>query len=161
MSEDCGDILIGRFHLLKLLFKKKYDRLILANFRPYVDELDFETPCGAFFIIKTKIFQEIGLFDERTFLYGEERIIGYKVKEKGYKFLLMPSEKVVHEGGKSTKSNAKCTKWNAVRIGMDSVEIYMRYYLHRGGCIIAFSHFLTVVNWTIKKICFFFKNPYK
>lgn len=161
MSEDYGDILIGRFHLLKLLFKKKYDRVTLANFRPYMNELDFETPCGAFFIIKTKVFQEIGLFDERTFLYGEERIIGYKVKEKGYKFFLMPSEKVLHEGGKSTGSNAKCIKWNAVRIGMDSVEIYMRHYLHRGSCFIALSHFLTVVNWAIKRFCFFFRNPYK
>jgi GT2 family glycosyltransferase len=161
MSEDYGDILIGRLRLLKLIFRKKYNKMILAEYRPYTQELDFETPCGAFFIIKTDIFQELELFDERTFLYGEERIIGYKVKERGYKFLLLPSEKVQHEGGKSTGSNAKCTKWHALKIDMESVEVYIRYYLHRGTCSVILSHILTIFNWGIKRFCFLFKNPYK
>jgi len=161
MSESYSDVLIGRFHLLKLIFRKRYSRMVLAGHRPYTHEVDFETPCGAFFIMKADVFQEIGLFDERTFLYGEERIIGYKVKERGYKFLLLPSEKVQHEGGKSTTSNAKCIKWASVKIGMKSVEVYLRDYLHKGACAVALSHFLMILNWAIKRCCFFFKNPYK
>lgn len=36
---------------------------------------------GSFFISKKNIFYDIGLYDEKTFLYGEERIIAYKVKQ--------------------------------------------------------------------------------
>ncbi|MDN5345976.1 MAG: hypothetical protein PWQ73_473 [Petrotoga sp.] len=40
---------------------------------------------GSFFIIKFNVFESIGFFDENTFLYCEERILGKKLKNKGYK----------------------------------------------------------------------------
>lgn len=39
---------------------------------------------GSFFVIKSDIFSEIGMFDDKVFLYCEERIIGRKLKQAGY-----------------------------------------------------------------------------
>ena len=50
--------------------------------RPYERLIDFEVPSGCFFIIKTDAFMKVGMFDERTFLYAEEIILGYKLKER-------------------------------------------------------------------------------
>ncbi len=39
---------------------------------------------GSFFVIRADVFSEIGMFDDNVFLYCEERIIGNKLKSKGY-----------------------------------------------------------------------------
>lgn len=60
--------------------------------RNNVNDLDFKgnskirVDCiaGCFFIAKTKLFREVGFFDEGTFLYNEENILGIRSKRKGY-----------------------------------------------------------------------------
>ena len=39
---------------------------------------------GSFFVIKSDVFLKIGMFDDKVFLYCEERIIGNKLKQAGY-----------------------------------------------------------------------------
>ncbi len=40
---------------------------------------------GSFFAIKASVFEKVNGFDEKTFLYGEENILAYKLKEKGFR----------------------------------------------------------------------------
>jgi len=40
---------------------------------------------GSFFVIRSDVFQQIGGFDENVFLFCEERIIGKKLKDAGYR----------------------------------------------------------------------------
>lgn len=39
---------------------------------------------GSCFLIRRLAFEKVGLFDERTFLYNEENILGIKLKKEGY-----------------------------------------------------------------------------
>ena len=48
-------------------------------------ELPVECISGAFFIIKYKIFKDIGFFDENVFLFYEEDILGLKLKNLNLK----------------------------------------------------------------------------
>lgn len=48
------------------------------------DILKVDAIAGSFFVANHKLFKEIGYFDENTFLFYEEDIIGYKAKQKGY-----------------------------------------------------------------------------
>jgi len=50
-----------------------------------------EVVSGSFFIIKKKIFEKMGLFDESTFLMCEERILGWKLKKSDFKTVLVPN----------------------------------------------------------------------
>ena len=106
-----SDVVIEHFFILKRLFRKKANKMVYYNERPYKDELDYEVPAGCFFIIKTKHFIEANYFDERTFLYNEELILGVKLKKLGYKFLFCPQEMIEHEGGKSIGANARKLSW--------------------------------------------------
>ena len=47
-------------------------------------ELKVEAVSGAFFVIKTKIFEKCDFFDENTFLFYEEDILASKIKKLGY-----------------------------------------------------------------------------
>lgn len=66
---------------LKYFFKiKKYE---YSKDDPKMLEVD-SVP-GAFFVGHFNVLKEVNYFDESTFLYGEERIIGRKVRDAGYK----------------------------------------------------------------------------
>ena len=58
--------------------------------------LEVEAISGAFFIIKNKVLNEIGLFDENVFLFYEEDILAQKLIERNYKTYSINSEQFVH-----------------------------------------------------------------
>nr|WP_319569912.1 glycosyltransferase [uncultured Draconibacterium sp.] len=65
-----------------------YYPLPLSKTKKFTKENDedlFPAECipGAFFMGRLSTFQNIAFFDERTFLFGEERIIAKKVKDAG------------------------------------------------------------------------------
>ena len=83
---------------------------------------------GCFFVIKHKVFKEIGYFDERTFLYNEENILAYKLNEIGFKQGVLISERIIHFQGLSINKNIK--NWNDKnKILLDSINIYLNNYL--------------------------------
>lgn len=52
--------------------------------------------CGSLFLADAKALMECGLYDEEVFLYYEEKILGHKLKEKGYKTVLLLDQSYVH-----------------------------------------------------------------
>lgn len=148
------DFLVESVILLKILFKKIHKRNIYGEKMPYMHSFTYEVPSGAFFIINYKFFESIHFFDERTFLYGEERILGYKVKERGKKFVFDPKHKVIHEQGKSTGSDLRNVSKKAFEEGQKSALIYLKYYLKVGKIKIFILMTLRKVNFYINKIVF-------
>jgi len=58
---------------------------------------------GSFFMGEKDVFYLIGLFDEGTFLYVEESILGQNVKRHGLNNYLMRSVHFHHDQGKTTR----------------------------------------------------------
>lgn len=57
---------------------------------------DFVT--GAFFVIPRTLFDEIGGFDERYFMYIEDADLGFRVRRNGKNIRLLPPGDVIHLG---------------------------------------------------------------
>lgn len=57
---------------------------------------------GTAFVIRKSIFEEIGGFDDRFFLYFEESDLCRRVKQKGYTIYMLPHASIVHVGGATT-----------------------------------------------------------
>jgi len=57
---------------------------------------------GAFLLFPLEVFRRIGMFDEGTFLYGEENIIGAKLHSIGRGFFFEPAAKIRHIGQASS-----------------------------------------------------------
>lgn len=55
-----------------------------------------ECVAGSFFIIRYEAFEKVGYFDEGTFLYFEEDILGNKLKKAGYKNVVLNDCKFKH-----------------------------------------------------------------
>ena len=81
---------------------------------------------GAFFGISTTDFMEIGLFDEGTFLFCEENIIGKKLQKKSRKVGLMTNINYIHNH--STIINSNVSFLNQYKIRLDSHFYYVKNY---------------------------------
>ena len=73
---------------------------------------------GCCFLIKMNFIERIGFFDENTFLYGEEPILGSQVEEYGKKMYYTANTFAVHAHLKSKEgSSAFCNKhWKHSRL---------------------------------------------
>ena len=56
---------------------------------------------GSFFIVRTELFRHIGMLDEGVFLFCEERILGHRMKQYGYKAVLRSDLHFIHKHGTS------------------------------------------------------------
>ncbi|MDP2685434.1 MAG: glycosyltransferase, partial [bacterium] len=96
---------------------------------------------GAAMMINSDFFKKIGGFDEKFFLYFEENDISKRVGNLGYKLFIIPSAKIIHLVGKSTK-NLK----NMEEIYSKSRYIYLRK--HYGLAKAFFAQTILSINKT-------------
>ena len=83
---------VDDFFLNIFLLKCLYNPIAYRRLKLSKDGLFYvEVVPGSLFIIRRKIFEKINMFDEKTFLTCEERILGYKLKKEGYKSVLVPN----------------------------------------------------------------------
>lgn len=85
---------------------------------------------GSFFMVEKVKMQEVDYFDDRTFLYFEENILAYKLKEKGYSNILINDVNYMHEHSKSIDKNINSIlkKYSILH---KSKFIYNKYYLKK------------------------------
>lgn len=81
---------------------------------------------GSLFVVRTDYFQEVGMFDENVFLFCEERIIGKKMNDKGYKLILRKDLFFVHAHSVSIKKAYDVI--NTWKILLNSRWYYQRRY---------------------------------
>jgi len=66
-----------------------------------VQEVDFVR--GAFLALNKQCLEEIGLLDEKLFMFGEETDLCYRMKQRGWKVIYIPDTVIIHHRGKSTE----------------------------------------------------------
>lgn len=62
---------------------------------------------GAFFMIRKKVLDKVGLFDEKFFIYGEDIDLCYRIKQLGYKICFYPGTKIIHYKKQSGRARDK------------------------------------------------------
>lgn len=71
------------------------------------NEIEVEVVGGAFFAADLSFMEKIGYLDENTFLWYEENILAFKVREAGKKELLLLNCEYQHNHVKQSKQNKK------------------------------------------------------
>jgi len=106
-----------------------------------IREVDVLT--GNTLFIKREVFEKIGLFDEKYFLYGDDVDFSLRVKEAGFKLLYFPSTKVYHMT--PLKSFKKRTPWS----------LFLKYKRYMRGLLTNVNRYLI---W-YQKLIWYFKLP--
>lgn len=68
----------------------------------YDQEIETDYVTGAAMLVKTEVFESIGLFDERYFLYYEDSDFCFRAKRAGFNVMYIPQAEVFHANAKST-----------------------------------------------------------
>ncbi|MDA2922814.1 glycosyltransferase family 2 protein [Patescibacteria group bacterium AH-259-L07] len=103
---------------------------------------------GAAMAIRSSFFKRINGFDERFFMYFEDKDLCQRVGRLGYKVMVLPDIKVVHLGGKSLASN---------RIRKKFYYTSQSYYWRKRYGLMS-ALFLRLIRWPYKIYILHFKK---
>ena len=137
-----------------LLGRKSYYKKLPIKFDNDINKIDVID--GSFFGIDYKLFKELGFFDENTFLYYEENILGYKIKKINHQsYILNYKDNPIHNHQNSITSKIKFMKnW---KIYNKSRKYYCIKYLKIG----LFKRFILNICIGISSIESFFISLFK
>ncbi len=97
-----------QFYATKIDFKTRSAVSIHANQffveGKFPNEFEVNAVGGGVTLIKASIVREIGLFDERYYIYGEEFDLGFRSLRAGYKMMVTSEAKVWHHHDWSPKN---------------------------------------------------------
>ena len=79
---------------------------------------------GCCLLISIDFLKTIGCFDERIFLFGEERILSQQVKKNKYKMYYYGEVQAIHNHKQKKEGN----QWKRLKILRKSEMIYLKYY---------------------------------
>lgn len=82
---------------------------------------------GAFMMIRKKVLDEVGSFDETFFMYGEDVDLSYRIQKAGYKNYYFAGSGIIHFKGESTRRGSM----NYVRMFYNAMSIFVKK--HYGG----------------------------
>lgn len=111
---------------------RTFPRSPLWGIAPLHDETSspsvVEVVSGACIMIKRSVFESVGGFDERYFMYSEDLDLCYRVRQAGFDCLYVPDAQIVHHGGGSSNSAPRTF---AVVMTRESVSRFLK--IHRGS----------------------------
>ena len=120
--------------LNKLFPKSKFFNRYFQGWKNMNEPHEIDLCISHFMMIRRNIFEEIGLWDEDFFLYGEDVDFCYRIKEAGYKIMYLPQFKVLHYKGtsvgtrKETADISTATQETVVRINKETTKAMRLFY---------------------------------
>ena len=106
-----------------LLELKQFPSENPKNYNPVTLESNWVS--GAGLIIHIDAFEDIGLFDENIFMYGEDVDLSMRMRMNKYKILHLPNAQFTH----LTKDTDVSEESDFTRINKQAAELYLRYKL--------------------------------
>jgi GT2 family glycosyltransferase len=112
-----------RMTLLSRLFprSRRFGQYNLTYLDEY-EETDIDQPCGAFMMVRREVTDQVGLLDERYFMYGEDTDWAYRIKGAGWRITYVPRTKVRHMKRASSRQDRSRT----IRSFHDAMRIFYR-----------------------------------
>lgn len=104
---------------------------------------------GCCLLIRADFLKRIGCFDERVFLFGEEKILAAQVRNAGYKMYYYGEIQAFH----NHRQKKEGRQWSRLKTLRKSELIYLRYYSDCG----CFFKFILWVQLQLKYLLLFIK----
>lgn len=114
----------------------RFGRYNLEHLDP--DQLtEVDSLVGAFMLMRGQTLEQVGLLDERFFMYGEDIDLCYRIKARGYKIYYNPAVTVLHYKGAASRQRSSAS---IVNFYQAMARFHTKHYQAR-------TFFL--VNWLI------------
>ena len=116
--------------------------------RYYLGQLDqhknheVDVLSGAFMMIKKKVLDTTGGFDERFFMYGEDVDLSYRIQKAGFKNIYFSESTIIHFKGESTKRGSL----NYVRFFYGAMSLFVKKH-YSNGFALFFNVIIRAAIW--------------
>lgn len=115
------------FGLAALFSKSKlFSRYHLGHLDKDLDH-EVDVLAGAFMLVRKKVLDEVGGFDETFFMYGEDVDLSYRIQKAGYKNFYFSGTTIIHFKGESTRRGSL----NYVKMFYKAMSVFVQK--HYGG----------------------------
>jgi len=109
LQPSCHPVLTAGREFWRLTFLDALFPRATYPMRRWDDEhpREVEVIKGACLLVRRAALQQVGLLDERYFIYSEEMDLCLRLARAGWKLFWVPAARVVHHGGASTRQAAE------------------------------------------------------
>lgn len=135
----------------KQRFHKKLGKYDDEHYKEELAEVDVVS--GAFFMVRSEVIKDVDYFDEGTFLYYEENILGTKLKKRDYKTYILTSETAIHELSVSVDKSLK--KIRKYKMLVKSLMYFEKKFKHTnifGMMFLYIAYFFSLIGAYIVNI---------
>jgi len=84
------------------IFLSQYRKWLMKDFG-YDRRADVEQLMGAALMVRRSVIEQVGVLDERFFMYFEEVDLCYRIKQAGWRVVFVPDAEITHLGGQSAR----------------------------------------------------------
>jgi GT2 family glycosyltransferase len=123
------ELLTTAFRLYKLMPRRLRGRLLLGYHWDHAHRRRAELLSGAALLVKRKLIEEVGGFDERFHMYGEDTEWCLRIVRAGWWMMFEPKATVLHHGGQS--SAKRWSNLEKLRVEYQSFFRFQRLCLPR------------------------------
>lgn len=93
---------------------------------------EVEALSGSFMMVRRKAVDQVGFLDEDFFLYGEDLDWCYRIHEKGWKIVYLPSTQIVHYKGRSTQE----ASMDSLKVFYGAMRLFVKKHFRSGWSFI-------------------------
>jgi len=141
------NMFLSATYLYKIFPRNKYFGRERMTWWDFDSVREVETVCGCFSLVRKEAIEQVGLMDERYFVYGDDPDWCYRFKKNGWVIMFTPDAQIIHYGSQTTGQMRK-----EFRLQLEGSRlIFMR--LHRSKLEFPVACFLTAMF-------FFLRVPY-
>lgn len=123
------NMFLAATYLYKIFPRSKFFGRERMTWWDFDEVREVETVCGCFSLVRKEAIEQVGLMDERYFVYGDDPDWCYRFKKNGWKVMFTPEAQIIHYGGQTTSQKARAFRLQLA----GSKLIFMR--LHRSKTV--------------------------
>jgi len=121
---------------------------------------EIDTPVGAFFMIRHEVLRQVGLLDEKFFMYGEDIDLAFRIKQAGWQISYAPITRITHlKGASGINKPVKDIRIKTTKAFFEAMKLfYKKHYTKKYGFAVKWLVFWGIDGvklWKIAKIKFF------
>jgi GT2 family glycosyltransferase len=121
--------LFSRFAVLTRLFpNNRYSTAYLMTDEGHDQERETDWLSGAAILVRRSALNQVGLFDERFFMYCEDVDFCYRLRQAGWRVCYVPRGQIVHHIGASSEKTPLRACWEHHR----SMYLFYKKHYSRG-----------------------------
>lgn len=133
----------------KLFNRPDLDQYHLGHLDEYKSH-NVDAISGAFMVIRKDVIDQVGMFDERFFMYGEDLDLCYRIKEAGWRIVYNPEiGNVIHYKGASSKKRKFKTLFNFYEA---MFLFYNKHYIKKYNPLVTVLVYIAIIIQFIIKL---------